>query len=46
MILELENDTTFKATYPIKELIQKINRSSKTRTFFTQEYSIAQEGFL
>ena len=46
MILELANDTTFKATYPIEELIEKINRSSKVRTFFTPEYKIAQNGFL
>lgn len=46
MILELENDTTFKATYPIKELIRIINSSSKDRVFFPEKYSIAQDGFL
>ena len=46
MILELENDTTLKATYPIKELIRKINSSSKEREFFPDKYEIAQDGFL
>lgn len=46
MILELENDTTLKATYPIKELIRKINNSSKERVFFPDKYEIAQDGFL
>lgn len=46
MILELENDTTFRATYPIKELIRKINSSSKERIFFPDKYQIAQDGFL
>lgn len=46
MILELENDSTLKATYPIKELIRKINSSSKERVFFPDKYEIAQDGFL
>ena len=46
MILELENDTTFKATYPIKEIIRKLNSSSKERVFFPNKYEIAQGGFL
>jgi hypothetical protein len=46
MILELENDTTFKATYPLKELIRKINSSNKERTFFPNMYEIAQDGYL
>jgi len=46
MILELDNDTTFRATYPIKELIRKLNSSSKDRTFFPDKYIIAQDGFL
>lgn len=46
MILELINDTTFKATYPMKDLIRKINSSSKERTFFPTKYVIAQNGYL
>jgi hypothetical protein len=46
MILKLENDTTFRATYPLKELIRKINSSSKERMFFPDKYEIAQDGFL
>ena len=46
MILELENDTTLKATYPMKYLINRINNSSKERTFFPDKYVIAQEGYL
>ena len=46
MILELADDTTLKATYPMKELIRNINSSSKERTFFPDKYIIAQDGFL
>ena len=46
MILELKNDTTLRATYPLKDLILKINNSSKERTFFPDTYIIAQDGYL
>jgi hypothetical protein len=46
MILELINDTTLKATYPMKDLIRKINSSSKERTFFPDKYVVAQDGYL
>ena len=46
MVLELENDTTFRATYLLKELVKKINSSSKERVFFPDKYEIAQHGFL
>ena len=46
MILELINDTTLKATYPMKDLIGKINSSSKERTFFPGKYVIAHNGYL
>jgi hypothetical protein len=46
MILELINDTTLKATYPIPDLIREINSSSKTRTFFPDKFVIAQNGYL
>ncbi len=49
MILELVNDTTFKATYPLPELIRKINNSSTEkprRTFFPDQYVIIQQGYL
>lgn len=46
MVLELENDTTLKATYPIQDLIRKINRSSKRRTFFPEKFNLVQEGKL
>ncbi len=42
MVLELFNDTTFKVTYPIRELIKKINNSSKERTFFPDTLHIVQ----
>jgi len=45
MILELVNDTTLKATYPIENLIHEINASGKNRTFFTPEYVVNQDGF-
>jgi hypothetical protein len=47
MILELQNDTTFKATYPVKELIEKINNSNyrdKERTFFPNKFNLVQDG--
>ena len=43
MILELENDTTFKATYLLKNLIRKINSSSSERTFFPDRYMLVQD---
>jgi hypothetical protein len=46
MILELLNDTTLKATYPIPELIRKINSSSKERTFFPDKFIVSQEFYL
>ena len=46
MILELVNDTTLKATYPIPELIRKINSSSKERTFFPDKFIVSQEFYL
>lgn len=42
MVLELANDTTFKATYPIQQLIKRINSVSKYRTFFPNEYRVVQ----
>lgn len=44
MTLELVNDTTFKATYLLKELIKNINNSSKERTFFPDKFIVIQEG--
>ena len=39
MILELENDHTLKATYLMKDLIERINRASETkRIFFPDKY--------
>ena len=46
MILELVNDTTLKATYPIPELIRKINSSRKERTFFPDKFIVSQEFYL
>ena len=46
MILELENDTTLHATYPQKELIRKINSSSRERIFFPDKYMITQDRIL
>lgn len=43
MILELANDSTLKATYPLKELIEEVNESSTERTFFPDYYVIEQE---
>ncbi len=44
MVLELENDTTLKATYLMPDLIRKINSSSKERTFFPDKFTLLQEG--
>lgn len=46
MQLELINDTTLKATYLMRDLIRIINASSNKRTFFPDEYMIAQDGYL
>jgi hypothetical protein len=46
MILELVNDTTLMATYPIPDLIGKLNGSSKRRTFFPEKFVISQEFYL
>jgi hypothetical protein len=46
MILELENDTTLKASYPMKKLIKKINSSSKERVFFPGKYMVSQDNYL
>jgi len=44
MILELENDSTLKATYLMKDLIKKINRASKTkRIFFPDKYYVIED---
>ena len=43
MLLELENDTTLKTTYPMKDLIKKINDLSKERTFFPDKFHFVQE---
>jgi hypothetical protein len=44
MVLALENDTTLSATYPLQELVRKINRASKVRTFFPDRFQVVQEG--
>jgi hypothetical protein len=44
MVLELINDTTINATYLLKDLIRKINSSSKERTFFPVRFNVVQEG--
>lgn len=44
MVLELVNDTTFNATYILKDLIRKINSSSKERTFFPDRFNVVQDG--
>ncbi len=46
MALELKNDTTLKATYLIKELVEKINNSSKDRKFFPNNFYVVQDGEL
>lgn len=40
MVLELVNDTTLKATYPIPDLIRKINSTSNERTFFPDKFTL------
>jgi hypothetical protein len=46
MILKLENDTTLKATYPMKNLIKKINHSSEHKhIFFPDTFRIAPEDY-
>lgn len=44
MILELENDTTLKATYLLPDLKRRLNSSSKERTFFPDRFTLVQEG--
>ncbi len=44
MILELQNDTTIRATYLLKELIEKVNNSNKERTFFSNSFNLVQDG--
>ena len=46
MELELENDSTLKATYLLPKLIRRINNSSKTRTFFTDRFFSSLEGYI
>lgn len=46
IILELVNDTTLKATYPIPDLVKKINNSSKKRIFFPNKFIISQDFYL
>ena len=44
MILELINDTTLKATYPIPTLIRKVNSSSaKSSKFFPDQFIVSKE---
>ena len=47
MILELINDTTLKVTYPMKDLIKKINLSSENnnRVFFPDTLQIAPKDY-
>lgn len=40
MVLELVNDTTLKATYPISDLIRIINSSGKERNFFSEKCAL------
>lgn len=44
MSLELVNDTTFKTNYLIKEIVDKINNSEKSRIFFPEKFILVQEG--
>ena len=44
MVLELENDTTLRATYLMPDLIRQIHSSSKERTFFPDKFILVQEG--
>ncbi len=44
IILELTNDTTLHANYPIRSLIKELNNSNKERIFFPANYHLAKEG--
>ncbi len=44
MTLELINDTTLKATYPIEEIRKKVNSSNKVREFFPDKFNLVQDG--
>ena len=44
MMLELENDTTLKATYLLQDVRRKINSVSQERTFFPDRFTLVQEG--
>jgi hypothetical protein len=44
MTLELENDTTLRSTYLLKDLVRKINAPSKERTFFPAKFNLVQDG--
>lgn len=46
IILELVNDTTLSATYPIPNLIKTINSSSNQRTFFPNQFIVSHEFYL
>uniref|UniRef100_UPI00404A7F1D hypothetical protein n=1 Tax=Flavobacterium sp. TaxID=239 RepID=UPI00404A7F1D len=43
MFLEMENDTTLRATYLIKEMISEINKSSKERTLFPEKLNVLND---
>ena len=42
MILQLINDTTLQATYPIPEIIKRLNSSDKDRLLFPDNYVFTQ----
>jgi hypothetical protein len=44
MILELTNDTTLHANYPIRSLIKELNNSNKERIIFPDNYHLAKDG--
>ena len=44
MTLELINDTTLYATYPIEEIRRKINGCNKKRKFFPDKFVVVQKG--
>ncbi|MBX9733028.1 MAG: hypothetical protein K2X37_03120 [Chitinophagaceae bacterium] len=44
MILELVNDTTFSATYPIEQLVKEINNSNKKKVYFPARFNLVQDG--
>ena len=46
MVLELVNDTTLKATYPMPELRSKINRSNTDRILFPDKFTVSQKFYL